>query len=805
MADIYVSSKSGLLSALSSAKAGDTILLAPGNYGAVKLSDIKFSNYVTLRSADPDNRAVLQEVEFDNSAYIRLDDLVIDKGPQSGARLVEINASDHIDVVNSEIIGDGPVSKTYGFYTNDGVTNLTISNNYVHDIGVGITVFSAKDVVVSENLVDYVYSDFYKFGGVEDLLFENNTGGGHLYPGPTTHADFVQFQGSATDAVLRGNVFLAQNNERAQGLFFSDAYYSNILIEDNIVYSGKINAIKVVSGENITVKNNTLLSPPDVGHDAAVVSVPSGSVVENNIYTNKSGGTAGSNIVVQYENPNGAYHYDDLFANADTGLGVQLEDLIPVKGSAAETKGAYNRLAELLEGGDTDWQPAPAPAPAPTPEPTPQPEPDVKPEPEPTPQPDSGNSDQGSVVVPTPGTAFAMTGDLEVSGSGNVLEVAHSKALEMSSGTLAFSFNADTVSGTRGLVSKDAYGDGHHFTSYIKSGSLYIRFQDGDSSETIRVNGIKANTDYDVQIAVGEGSATVWLNGAVVDTAWTDLDWSQNAEYLQIGGNGWASKSGESGFKNTFDGTISDVVFVDGVKTPAELAAILDGETPSSGGDQGGTPPTDGGTDDGDDTAGGDQGGTDTGGDSGSSGGDPAPIPASAIFSLDGDIEFYGSKKDIVNEAHKSALEISEGTISFSFNADSVSGRSGLISKDAYGYEGGGDHFSAWVHKGKLYIRFQDGENDAVFKAGNIKANQTYDVTAYFKEGEVGVYLDGELLGTSVLTMDWTDNAEYLQVGGLGWASDTGDDAVRNAFDGTISDVMILDEVLTPQEVDLIV
>ena len=58
---------------------------------------------------------------------------------------------------------------------------------------------------------------------------------------------------------------------------------------------------------------------------------------------------SGSNLVVQYDNPSDKYYYGDLFVNADVGYGVTLEDLYALAGSAAEGKGAYSRLTELLE------------------------------------------------------------------------------------------------------------------------------------------------------------------------------------------------------------------------------------------------------------------------------------------------------------------------------------------------------------------------------------------------------------------------------------------------------------------------
>ena len=55
---IQVSSSAQLMSALSTATGGETILLQPGNYGELSLYDkrdpfVKFADTVTIKSADP--------------------------------------------------------------------------------------------------------------------------------------------------------------------------------------------------------------------------------------------------------------------------------------------------------------------------------------------------------------------------------------------------------------------------------------------------------------------------------------------------------------------------------------------------------------------------------------------------------------------------------------------------------------------------------------------------------------------------------------------------------------------------------
>ena len=571
MATTYsVSTVTQLQSALSKAASGDTILLAAGNYGALDLSNKQYSSYVTLRSADPDNEAVLTSVKMDNSSFIRLNDLHVSatSNGADGARVVGITNSHDIAVVNSEINGkvDSDFSGYYGLFAKS-CSNITFANNYVHDVHDGVVIFGAQNTRITGNLVDYIGSDFFKFAGLNGTLIENNTGGGHLYPSADAHADFMQFQGATNNGVIRGNVYLAQNNERAQGIFMgSDQLHTNILIEQNIIYSGKANAIYVGYGSGITVRDNTLLSTPDLGHTAANIHVPSGSVVQNNIVTGANGGTSGTNIILQYDDPKDINYYDKLFVNATAGLGITLDDLRPITGSLAETKGAYARLMDLLDG-ISEPTVTPTPTPEPTPEPTPTPEP----------APDTGEDD--ALVSPAPvGPAqqpvFSLMGDTEFSGlKKGIVNTAHDKSMEISEGSIAFSFDADNVRNQAGLISKDASyyeGGGNHFSIWIRNGTLHVRFQDEDSDSFFAVSGIKANQEYDVLATFDEDDVSLYLDGKLIGTKDFTMDWTANHQYLQVGGLGWASDSGSSAATHAFDGTISDVMIFDEAMTPQD-------------------------------------------------------------------------------------------------------------------------------------------------------------------------------------------------------------------------------------------
>ncbi len=792
MATTYVSNKAELLAALSSAKGGDEILLKSGDYGSVEIENKDFSSFVTIKSADGKMGATFDSLDIVGSSNIRVDSVHVDSPSNGGRSVVAISKSQNIDFINSEV--NGKVDNVYpiagpsfGIYVSDSSSGIRVENNYIHDIQNGAGFFGTRNLTVVENKIENIGADGLKFASVKSALIENNTGPRYVYPADGAHSDFMQFQGDpSSDIVIRGNVFMPVNQLTTQGIFMGGkGGHSDILIEQNIIYTAMANGV-YVKGEDILIRYNTLINHLDDEQSTTRIN-SSGAKVENNISTRKVGGESGSNIDIQHTNKNGDYYYTDLFAGLKGSGAITIEDLAPVAGSAAETKGAYLRIAELL-GEDAPAEPEPPVVETPVEveeEPAPvEPEPVVVEEPEETPAEQEETEEPTKPTDGVVGAVYTFDEARNFSHVTDVIELAPSANQNLAAATIALTFNADSVDGTHGLVSKDAYqfsGGGNHFTSYIREGVLYARFQDGENSKVFTVKDIKANTDYDLQVSFGNGEVAVWLNDKIVGAEQFDASWVNNNEYLQIGANGWSSQTGQSGFVHVFDGTVSDFVILEGFRTPEEVTEIFDDTIevitqPPSDPDPVEPPSV-----------------------------DPAPhtgSDAEIVFSMMDEMEFSRSSRDIVNLEHDDALEISEGSIALTFSADNAGRFGGLISKDASHYDGGGNHFSAWIKDDKLNVRFQDEDGDAKFEVGKIKDGQEYELLAYFTDNEVGLYLDGKLIGSQEMSFSLEGNGEYLQVGGLGWSSKTGEDDVTKAFDGTISDVIIFDEAITPDEFD---
>jgi len=341
-----------LAAALASAVSGDTLTLAAGSYGALNLTKT-FTSYVTIAAANPASPPVFTGISLTNCNYIKFDGVHVSATSNGGSSSKVFNATgcNHIQFTNGEVNGlvDSDYAGWYGFYMSN-CTDTTFSDSYLHDVANGVVGFGVTGMTITGNLIDYIGTDCFKFGGVHTVLIEDNTVGGHNYPTSTAHADFMQFQGQATDTTIRGNVYLALTAAKLQGIFFgSSDVHNNLLIEDNLIATGQTNSIRVNDvSTNVTVRYNTLITVPGI-HSSASIITPAGSTVQNNIRTvETTGSDSGTNLVLQYSNPAGSYYVGNCYSGVTSRLGLTIEDFAIVPASAAETRGAYNRIGELL-------------------------------------------------------------------------------------------------------------------------------------------------------------------------------------------------------------------------------------------------------------------------------------------------------------------------------------------------------------------------------------------------------------------------------------------------------------------------
>lgn len=345
-----------------------------------------WSSTVTLRSHDPAHPAVFDGISISNSQNftvreIKFTDVAGIKtlvGVQGLADVILITRNEICATVVVDPNADWSAGYAGGAFNGIGTANstglpigLTITDNYIHDVRVGINVAPTGAVVITGNEVARCYEDSIKVSeGPSSTLIDwnfihHNFGAGSDTGAP--HADGIQLaaSGSVTvdwiNIIIRGNIVIRANARAAmQGIFADDkpsGYYFTAIVEANFVDTGAVNSIKINRAKDCLVRGNTAVGPSDqpyggaarsslvgiqVGSDATSgtnttidnisesFSTPGTVVTDNNV-------TLGKEVALPYTAYNGAFA--GPIGNPDTKAQVLAWFAMLVGGSA---DGAFN-------------------------------------------------------------------------------------------------------------------------------------------------------------------------------------------------------------------------------------------------------------------------------------------------------------------------------------------------------------------------------------------------------------------------------------------------------------------------------
>lgn len=269
-----IANEAALASALASARGGETFLLAPGGY-SFKLANKSYSAPVTLTSANPANPAVIgfsTLTNVRNMAFVRL------AAGRATANENEwfvkiIGGSDFtFDTVHFRGSMDNN-SANDGVGLQSSADNVTIKNSEFEQVARGGQI-SGSNINILNNRVHNMRTDGFMISSVHGIVIDGNIFSG-IERVAGDHPDAVQFltngQSASYDIVIRNNVVIADNGVGMQGFFLRDEMggmpYVNVTIENNFVLGTNMaNGITVAHGQNVTVRNNTVISPTDDGN-----------------------------------------------------------------------------------------------------------------------------------------------------------------------------------------------------------------------------------------------------------------------------------------------------------------------------------------------------------------------------------------------------------------------------------------------------------------------------------------------------------------------------------------------------------
>lgn len=338
MADILVMNVAGLNAAISAAKAGDTIKLAPGNYGDITINSKNYATDVTIKSLDANNPAEFRSLLISKSSGITIDNVDIELTPTATTTTansaLRISNSSDITFRGGEIHGGDAVSgvletattldktgNVIGRPTGRGVTvewskDVKIEASEISHFHKGIALNASSGVSITDNNIHDVRTGMIS-GVADNLYIEGNTlSGSHPWNwGAGDHADFIHLWTVTTQTGATSNITIV-NNEITQGdgvailgIYLDDNNngkgFTNVNVSGNLLVNGNSQGVRFENVSNSQVHDNTFLQSSGSSKEAPGIYLTAGTH-----HVDVAGNLTG--YVADVQNTNGAYIHDNV-------------------------------------------------------------------------------------------------------------------------------------------------------------------------------------------------------------------------------------------------------------------------------------------------------------------------------------------------------------------------------------------------------------------------------------------------------------------------------------------------------------
>jgi hypothetical protein len=318
MTTFNVSNTAGFQSALSQAKAGDSILLAAGTYSGVGIySKNVAGGAVTIASQDIGNPAVFTNFTIQSSSGLSFSHVVLStvgsSDPYYAFRVYESQniSYDSVSVQGpTSYAGGGPDGFLFQHDNGVSITNTTFA--YLAD---GMNETQDSNMLISGNYFHDIESD-----GIDSTLDTNVTIVGNTFtsfhPISGDHPDAIQFfeasLGPSSNVVVSNNTYVRGSGPPVQGITFGEEMglpYNNVTISGNHVFGGLSNGIAFGGGGSggsatgVSITNNVVVGYADqysaLYMDSTVGATLSGNTAQLfNLMSTVSGLNQGSNTTV---------------------------------------------------------------------------------------------------------------------------------------------------------------------------------------------------------------------------------------------------------------------------------------------------------------------------------------------------------------------------------------------------------------------------------------------------------------------------------------------------------------------------
>jgi Right handed beta helix region len=335
-----VSSRPGLVDAIARAAAGDRIILASGNYGAIDIRSKAWASDVMLMSASTASPARIDTLTVNAVSHLSIKSIHIGRPLNPGEanyaifgnfRSVSSVTLDDVFVRGS--MDNNPVNDGNGLNFVDS-RNVTIKASRFEQLGRGLSASGSTDLLLSGNVFRSMRTDGVNFANVQRVTIDRNMFS-DFFVGEGDHPDAIQFWTAGTkqassNIVITNNQIFQGRGAGTQGIFLTDQVgtlpYQNVRIENNLlyVYDG-YNGIMVGNGRNVQIIGNSVLSE---SRDNQKYWIRLDRV---------EGVTLRNNIADSFVNQNnkGMTTENNIFLDARPSVGGRIRDLQALAGATA--------------------------------------------------------------------------------------------------------------------------------------------------------------------------------------------------------------------------------------------------------------------------------------------------------------------------------------------------------------------------------------------------------------------------------------------------------------------------------------
>lgn len=289
-----IDSAAELMSALKTAKGGDVLLLAPGDYGRLTLRDLAFDGQVTIASLDRKDQAVLTGLQLIGCAGLTFRDLHLDYSEPWAVWNTQITNSRNVEL--RDLHAHGSVNGYPGDDQNAVLirnsTDVKVIGCEFYEFAHAVSTMGGSDVEIRGNSFHDLRSDGVMCAGTSRVQVVGNAFT-DFYPAEGDHPDAIQFLTRGTtekarDIFVCGNLIVRGKGGIVQGVFITDQIgvgYERVTVNENVVVGGMYNGVMVTRGAEVLVSGNLVAGFADQKSWIRLHSLISGRLTGNRAMT----------------------------------------------------------------------------------------------------------------------------------------------------------------------------------------------------------------------------------------------------------------------------------------------------------------------------------------------------------------------------------------------------------------------------------------------------------------------------------------------------------------------------------------